>query len=72
MDDLMACNGYRDSEPCGWTGTRYDCHQLGFRNVCPKCGGEAITLDELSAPPLIETQVDMAAVERLERMAVEA
>ena len=36
--------------------------------ICPKCGCEVIMQDELTAPPLIETQVDMAAVERCERM----
>ena len=53
---------------CDWQGSVDDCHYFrGYGWTCPECGG-GVEQSDLTAPPLIETRVDMAAVERVERM----
>ena len=54
---------------CDWQGSVNDCHYFrGYGLTCPECGGAIEQADELTAPPLIESRVDMAAVERLENL----
>jgi len=55
-----------DYGDCGLVMDIGECYFHDGRAYCAKCGSNVTA--RLTAPPRIETRVDMAAVERCERM----
>lgn len=57
-----------DYGDCGMVIDIGECYCRNGNAYCKKCGSKVVAIADLTAPPRIESRVDMAAVERLERM----